>query len=255
MDTLNKPHPEDPRDCEICVALGYDPQLQAVEPPIKPKTFNIGDRVYYDGGGTDYYAPGYSSDGTIVGRADDGYCSVKLDNDTFESWEIKPAQLTLIDNSITVDLKADASEVLTTLRNIDALLDRAIFDETYREPIEETDEPVAKHTFNRAVDAAFAASQSISNQRGGEYQDSWATENQSTHFLDATLRLIDGTEDLYALGDISKEAKRLLMIASLCDVKVSRMLGSWKDDTYDDLLNYLAAYTTLAKEYQAQHAA
>jgi hypothetical protein len=229
-------------DCEVC-----RPFILAGRPgPIKaePKPFKIGDRVYYDGQGTDYYAPAKPDNGTIVGQCHGDFYPVKLDNEEY-CWEIKPAQLTLIDNSITVDLKADAFEVLTTLRNIDALLDRAL-----REPVEETDEPVAKHTFNRAVDAAFAASQAISNQRAGEYKDSWSTDNQSTHLLDATLRLIDGTEDLYALGDISKEAKRLLMLASMVDVKISRMGGPWKADSFEDALNYLAAYTTLAKEYQ-----
>jgi hypothetical protein len=219
----------------------------------KPKTFRVGDRVHYDGKGTYYFAPEYTFDGTVTEVAEDDdelTFRVQVDNDHGEPWWVKSENLTLIDNSITVDVKVNASELLTTLRNIDRLID-ALDGRPDREPIEETDEPVAKHTFNRAVDQAFAASQAISNQRGGEYQDSWATENQSAHFLDATLRLIDATEDLYALGDISKEAKRLLMLASLCDVKVSRMLGSWKDDTYDDLLNYLAAYTTLAKEYKA----
>jgi hypothetical protein len=122
-------------------------------------------------------------------------------------------------------------------------------------PIEETDEVASpKATFNRAVDDAFEKAQAISNQRGGEYQDSWAIANQSTHFLNATLRLIDTTEGYPNPTLISKEAKRLIMLASMCDVKISRMLGPYKADTFEDLLNYLAAFMSLSTEYIEQYA-
>jgi len=39
---------------------------------------------------------------------------------------------------------------------------------------------VSTHTFNRAVDAGMARRKAISDQRGGEYGDTWALENQIT---------------------------------------------------------------------------
>lgn len=96
--------------------------------------------------------------------------------------------------------------------------------------------------FNAAVDAALRACSSISNQRGGEYSDSWALENQATRFIDMVLREVG--------DDRGPAAKRLIMVASLCDVKISRTLGTFKADTLDDLINYLAALRSWIVAYR-----
>jgi hypothetical protein len=106
---------------------------------------------------------------------------------------------------------------------------------------------VSTHTFNRAVDAGMARRKAISDQRGGEYGDTWALENQITVFLDATLRRILPPE-VYAR--ITPEEKRLVILGSLNDVKLSRLRGPWKLDTTDDLGNYGDAYGTLRQEYE-----
>lgn len=95
--------------------------------------------------------------------------------------------------------------------------------------------------FNAACEDTLEACLAVSTQRGDEYADSWALENQATRFLDLVLREIG--------GDRSAEAKRLLMVASLCDVKISRTLGPYKSDTFDDLINYLAALRSWLQEY------
>lgn len=104
-----------------------------------------------------------------------------------------------------------------------------------------SEEIVKKAAFNEACDATLGACLSVSNQRGGEYADSWGLENQVTRFLDATLRKIG--------DDRSPSAKRLIMAATMCDVKISRTLGAWKDDTILDLINYLGALRSWMAEY------
>ena len=110
-------------------------------------------------------------------------------------------------------------------------------------------EDIPKHAFNKAAKAAMNAANTTGNQRAGEYKDSWATENLSTPFLDATLRAIFRGEDINL---IAPEEKRLLVIASMVDVKLSRLPGGYKADTYIDLLNYIAALTTWMGEYQIE---
>ena len=105
-------------------------------------------------------------------------------------------------------------------------------------------EPVSKHTFNAAVDEALAECAGISNQRGGEYDDTWALDNQISTFLDATLKAC-------GVGNLTAEQKRLILLAALIDVKDTRMLGPFKPDTLLDGLNYRAAYLSLRRKYEA----
>jgi hypothetical protein len=117
---------------------------------------------------------------------------------------------------------------------------------------------VSTHAFNRAVDSTLNRCLLISNQRGGEYQDTWSEANLRTAFLDATLRGISeqqghhGTDvELIAL---TPAEKRLLIVAAMVDVKLSRMIGPWKDDTVLDAINYLAAYAAWMGEYLGEEA-
>jgi hypothetical protein len=103
-----------------------------------------------------------------------------------------------------------------------------------------------KAAFNAAIDATLGACLAISNQRGGEYMDSWALPNQATRFLDMIMREVG--------DDRSPAAKRLIMVASLCDVKVSRTLGAFKEDTLNDLINYLGALRTWMVQYRRKKA-
>lgn len=105
-------------------------------------------------------------------------------------------------------------------------------------------EDVAHHTFNRCVNTVLKRAIEISDQRGGEYLDTWALENVHTPFGDH----VDGFRSTCP----SDEWKRLRTLAALIDVKISRMGGPWKDDTTLDLINYLAAFTQLANEYHGR---
>ena len=103
---------------------------------------------------------------------------------------------------------------------------------------------VSVHTFNRCVNTILKRAIEISDQRGGEYLDTWALENVHTPFGDHV--------DSFRPTCPSDEWKRLRTLASLIDVKISRMGGPWKDDTTLDLINYLAAFTQLANEYHGR---
>lgn len=89
----------------------------------------------------------------------------------------------------------------------------------------------------------------VCEQRGVEYQDSWALDNLKTPFFDQAWAAATGT----AANFLSKEEKRLLVIAALCDVKVSRLVGAFKSDTYEDLINYVATLRTWFEQYVAAH--
>jgi hypothetical protein len=111
----------------------------------------------------------------------------------------------------------------------------------------------APHAFNRAVDASVARTQAISGQRGEAYQDTWSEANLRTAFLDATLRSIAEQQGHHGadieLAALMPAERRLIVVASLCDVKLSRLIGEWKQDHVDDLENYAGAWNTWMGEY------
>ena len=124
-----------------------------------------------------------------------------------------------------------------------ATLEHAVAQSTGKKII--YDENVSQQpAFNAAADTTLRRAAAISNQRGGEYLDSWALDNMITTFFDATLRALN-------VPGLSAEAKRLLIVAALIDIKDSRMLGPWKEDTVDDGINYRAAYATWRASWSA----
>lgn len=100
------------------------------------------------------------------------------------------------------------------------------------------------HTFNRAAIATIKEAIAICEQRGGEYQDSWSIVNLRTHWLDNLLR-----DHPSPAQGMEKEWRRLIVLASMIDIKISRLGGPWKEDTAIDLINYVGAYTGLRREY------
>ena len=102
-------------------------------------------------------------------------------------------------------------------------------------------EPVFESALSRVMEGCL----SIGAQRGAEYQDTWALENQVSTFLDAVLREIGAP-------NFSREQKRLILLAALVDVKDSRMLGPWKRDSVEDGLNYRAVLLDLMEQYRAK---
>jgi hypothetical protein len=108
------------------------------------------------------------------------------------------------------------------------------------------------HTFNKAALETINKAIGICNQRADEYLDSWCIENLRTPYLDSLQPLII---EFYS-GRISQDIltfarlKRLIIMASMCDIKLSRMSGPFKEDTYIDLTNYNGAFCTLRKEFE-----
>jgi hypothetical protein len=102
----------------------------------------------------------------------------------------------------------------------------------------------APAAFNRAVNETLDLARSVSDERGDEYGDTWALENQFTPFG-------DHVDSLAAPPNLDKEFARLNMVAALIDVKISRMRGPWQADTVNDLINYLAAFRTWRDDFEA----
>lgn len=103
-----------------------------------------------------------------------------------------------------------------------------------------------RQAFNVAADATLARCQQIHAQRGSEYADTWALENVHAPVLKLALRETFGF-------DATAEELRLIMAASLCDVKDSRLIGEWKPDNMDDGINYRGAFTQWMIEYKQNH--
>lgn len=109
--------------------------------------------------------------------------------------------------------------------------------------------PTSQHTFNRAAMETLDESIKICEQRAGEYLDSWSLENLRTPYLDSIMHypdLIRGPMPLKKWDAF----RRLIIMASMCDIKLSRMSGPFREDTYIDLNNYNSAFCSLRKEYE-----
>jgi len=100
-----------------------------------------------------------------------------------------------------------------------------------------TKEAEPEPAFPSAARATMDKCSAVFAQREGEYKDTWALENQVTTMLDHVLKVI-------GMDGICKEEKRLILVAALCDVKDSRMIGDYKEDSHLDAINYRM---TLAK--------
>lgn len=110
---------------------------------------------------------------------------------------------------------------------------------------DEKPSPSSTHTFNRAAERTIADAMAISNQRAGEYHDSWSLQNLKTPFIDNLLR----DYPVCPVNQDEREYKRLVVMASMVDIKVSRMGGGWKKDTSIDMINYVAAYCELREQF------
>ena len=99
-------------------------------------------------------------------------------------------------------------------------------------------------TFDTAVDEILTESLDITKQRGDEYGDTWADDNLMTTFTQRTLRD-------FGMWDPTPEQCRLILLAALIDVKDSRMLGGYKEDSLVDGINYRAVYAAMRRKYDA----
>jgi hypothetical protein len=101
---------------------------------------------------------------------------------------------------------------------------------------------MAKQSFDHACETTLNKCRAIAEQRGGEYRDSWALENQHFPFSDMVRGVIRDPDH--------PEDKRIASAAMMCDVKLSRLAGGYKADTLMDLINYLASLTYWLEEYE-----
>ncbi len=102
--------------------------------------------------------------------------------------------------------------------------------------------PTPKQAFNLAADTTLGRCQTIHQQRGAAYEDTWDLNNVHAPVLRLALRETFGF-------DASPEELRIIMAASLCDVKDSRLIGKWHVDNIDDGINYRAAFAHWMQEY------
>ena len=99
-------------------------------------------------------------------------------------------------------------------------------------------------TFEASADETLAVVRAIYAQRGDEYSDTWSIPNQVATFTEATLRRFG-----ISLG---ADEIRLLQLATLIDVKGSRLIGAWKADSVDDAIAYMAVYRALREKYERE---
>lgn len=102
-------------------------------------------------------------------------------------------------------------------------------------------------TFERTASKTIQRATGIYADRGENYGDSWALENQTRALTDATLLRL-------GIPKLDSEQMRLLQLAVLSDVKDQRLIGRWNPDSIDDGLNYRAAWCTLRDEYEQRKA-
>lgn len=93
--------------------------------------------------------------------------------------------------------------------------------------------------FEDAMDEILGEALVVAEQRGGEYADTWALYNVKPVFLMNLLREFGWTASTQQLREI--------LAVSLIDVKDSRMLGAYKEDTVIDGVNYRAFYAYLRR--------
>jgi hypothetical protein len=102
---------------------------------------------------------------------------------------------------------------------------------------------VEDHAFNKSIRETFAEATEISDQRAMEYGDTWALDRMRDGLLAETLQLPQPAH-------LRREFIRLVRCAVMIDIKRSRLIGPYKQDTFTDHLNYLAAYIQWRSEYQ-----
>ena len=100
------------------------------------------------------------------------------------------------------------------------------------------------HTFNRAALTTIERAKAVCNQRADEYKDSWDLQNLKIVYVRAILERFG--------FKCTPEQERLIIMSSLCDVKLSRVAGPFKLDTYDDNINYTGALCELRREWEEQ---
>lgn len=111
----------------------------------------------------------------------------------------------------------------------------------------------APAAFDAAIKTVLGAATRTADERGQEYGDSWALDTQHTPFQDLTHRVIDDRNgQAMSWAQMVREERRLCTVAGLCDVKLSRMLGGYKADTLDDLINYVAALRAWLSDYRGE---
>lgn len=100
-------------------------------------------------------------------------------------------------------------------------------------------------TFTRTADATLTRARAVYAQRGDAYGDTWALPNLHTELTEYVLNLRRDTD--------YKAWLRLLMLATLCDVKESRIQGGGNiDDHLIDHINYKASFTEHLREFEGR---
>lgn len=114
--------------------------------------------------------------------------------------------------------------------------------EVHRWSDTDTPRPHEASTFSRSADASFSEARAIYADRGDSYGDTWALPNQKSAVTEYVLGL---QHDHDRRGWL-----RLLQLASLIDLKDSRLLGGGNvRDSLLDGLNYRAVFAELLREY------
>lgn len=103
--------------------------------------------------------------------------------------------------------------------------------------------------FNDAVNEINGEIMAVMNGRGEQYGDSWGEDGRFVNTRQAYAAVSHLLNNHIVAGSEITIAIRLIAIAAMVDVKINRMVGGYKEDTFIDLANYSAGLVKAWREF------
>lgn len=102
--------------------------------------------------------------------------------------------------------------------------------------------------FNDATTKIQAEVTAVMQQRGGEYCDSWG-EGRFDNTWQAVKDCVSHWGLILIDAKARKIALRMVALSAMVDVKIARMGGGYKEDTFIDLNNYNLGLVEARREF------
>jgi len=107
----------------------------------------------------------------------------------------------------------------------------------------------SKGWFNDATTEIQAEVTAVMEQRGGEYCDSWG-QGEFHNTWQAVKDCVSNWGLILINAKARKIAVRMVALAAMVDVKIARMGGGYKEDTFIDLNNYNLGLVKARREFK-----